>query len=107
MSRSAVSVRSVRVEDAPQLQALWAEFSRRPARGGEAVEEVAQAIRLALADDDTRIVVAELAGEFAGAVHLSVRAIGPMSRSSASGPSAPSSRTCAASKGVGTFASDS
>jgi GNAT superfamily N-acetyltransferase len=69
----------VRVEDAPQLQALWAEFSRRPTRGGEAVDEVAQAIRLALADDDVRIVVAELAGEFAGAVHLSVRAIGPMS----------------------------
>ena len=79
MSRSAVSVRSVRVEDAPQLQALWAEFSRRPARGGEGVEEVAQAIRLALADDDVRIVVAELAGEFAGAVHLSIRTIGPMS----------------------------
>ena len=79
MSRSAVSVRSVRVEDAPQLQALWAEFSRRPSRGGEAVDEVAQAIRLALADDHIRIVVAELAGEFAGAVHLSVRAIGPMS----------------------------
>ncbi|MET1061105.1 MAG: GNAT family N-acetyltransferase [Nocardioides sp.] len=78
MSRSAVSVRNVRVEDAPELQALWAQFSRRPARGVEAVEEVAQAIRLALAADDTRIVVAEVAGEFAGAVHLSIRPIGPM-----------------------------
>ncbi len=78
MSRSAVSVRSVRVEDAPELQSLWAEFSRRPARGDEGVEEVAQAIRQALAADDTRIVVAEVAGEFAGAVHLGIRPIGPM-----------------------------
>ena len=79
MSRSAVSVRSVRVEDATALQALWSEFSRRPSRGDEGVEEMAQAIRLALASDDTRIVVAEVSGEFAGAVHLSVRPIGPLS----------------------------
>ena len=78
MSRSAVSVRNVRVEDAPELRSLWAEFSRRPNRGDEGVEEVAQAIRQALAADDTRIVVAEVAGEFAGAVHLSIRPIGPM-----------------------------
>ncbi len=78
MSRSAVSVRNVRVEDAPELLSLWAEFSRRPARGDEATDEIAQAIRSALAADDTRIVVAEVAGEFAGAVHLSIRPISPM-----------------------------
>ena len=101
VSRSAVSVRSVRVEDAPELRALWAEFSRRPKRGDEGVEEVAQAIRQALAADDTRIVVAEVDGEFAGAVQLSIRPIGPMSAERACTPATSASSPSFRRRGVG------
>lgn len=79
MSRSAVALRKVRVEDAPDLLTLWEEFSRRPAEGHDAVEELAQAVRSVLASDDARIVVAEHSGAFAGAVHLSVQTMGPFS----------------------------
>ena len=83
MSRSAVAVRKVRVEDAPELLALWEEFSRRPSQHSDeacdqACDEVAQSIRSVLASDDSRIVVAELCGEFAGAVHLSIQSMGAM-----------------------------
>jgi GNAT superfamily N-acetyltransferase len=73
-----VSLRSVRVEDAPDLLELWSEFSRRQHRAEDAYDEVAQAIRSAMAADDARIVVAELGERFAGAVHLSVRPLSPM-----------------------------
>src|SRR5262245_12766730 len=79
MSRSAVALRKVRVEDAPDLLTLWQEFSRRPAEGHDAVGELAQSVRSVLASDDARIVVAEHCGSFAGAVHLSLKTMGPFS----------------------------
>jgi GNAT superfamily N-acetyltransferase len=79
MSRSAIALRKVRVEDAPHLLELWEEFSRRPADGHDAAEELAQSIRSVLASGDARIVVAEHNGSFAGAVHLSLQTMGPFS----------------------------
>lgn len=79
MSRSPVSVRVVRESDAADLLELWAGLPRRHASIEDALVEVGTAISRVLERSDERIMVAEYGGHFAGAVHLKLSRLSPLS----------------------------
>ena len=79
MSRSAVHVRAVRLEDAGELLTVWQTLPPRLAAQGQALAEVEGTIRKVLASDRERIVVAEVGGRLAGALHLKIAPLAPLS----------------------------
>lgn len=79
MSRSAVHVRAVRLDDAEQLLAVWQTLPPRLAAQGQALAEVEGTIRKVLASERERIVVAEVGGRLAGALHLKIAPLAPLS----------------------------
>lgn len=77
MSRPAVHIRPVRLDDAEDLLALW-QLPTRPTSAEDPLTEVSSSVRRVLASDRERIVVAEYAGRVAGAVHLRIGSFGPL-----------------------------
>lgn len=79
MSRFPVHVRGVRLEDAADLLDLWQLPSRPSTLRADALADVQAGIRKVLATDRERIVLAELDGDVAGALHLRVAPLAPLS----------------------------
>jgi GNAT superfamily N-acetyltransferase len=79
VSRSAVHVRPVSLEDAEELLTVWQTLPPRLAAQGQALAEVEGTIRKVLASDRERIVIAEVGGRVAGALHLRIAPLAPLS----------------------------
>jgi len=77
MSRTAVSLREARIDDAPFLAGLWSDTLRRADRQ-EHVADLEIIIKNAAESSEQRVVVAEYDGEPAGAVLLRVDTLGPL-----------------------------
>ena len=78
MSRSPVHVRGVRLEDAADLLDLWQLPMRPSTLRADALAELQAGIRKVLATDRERIVLAECDGDVAGALHLRVAPLAPL-----------------------------
>ena len=79
MSRSAVQIRAVHLDDAEELLAVWQTLPPRLAAKEHARAEVEGTIRKVLASERERIVVADVAGRLAGALHLQIAPLAPLS----------------------------
>lgn len=77
MVRSQVVLRDATMADAGPLAELWGDVMRRPV-AGTCADEIFHVLEGALANEDDRIVVAEVDGEVAGAVYLRVTVISPI-----------------------------
>lgn len=77
MSRSAVTLRAARPGDAAELVRLWTLALRRT-DASEQQADIVSVIDRAEAADDEAVVVAELDGRLAGAVHLSITTVTPI-----------------------------
>lgn len=77
MSRSLVALRPARAEDAEVLLELWAQDVRR-ATGDDQLDEMHRIIKRGLDSDDNALLVAELDGRIAGAVHLRLSTVSPL-----------------------------
>ena len=79
MSRSLVSLRDARSEDAETLAELWSSGMRR-AEQTDLVEDIHAILRLVESDSRERVVVAESAGEVVGAIYLRQTTVTPLNR---------------------------
>lgn len=79
MSRSAVHIRAVHLDDADELLAVWQTLPARPTAQEHALTEVEGTIRKVLASERERIVVAEVGNRLAGALHLKIGPLAPLS----------------------------
>lgn len=79
MSRSAVHIRPVHLDDADELLAVWQTLPPRAAVQEQALAEVEGTIRKVLASERERIVVAEVGNRLAGALHLKIGPLAPLS----------------------------
>jgi len=79
VSRSAVHIRAVNLEDSEELLAVWQTLPPRLAAQEQAHAEVEGTIRKVLASERERIVVADVAGRLAGALHLRIAPLVPLS----------------------------
>jgi GNAT superfamily N-acetyltransferase len=79
VSRSAVHIRAVHLDDAEELLAVWQTLPPRLAAQEQARAEVEGTIRKVLASERERIVVAEVSGRLAGALHLRIAPLAPLS----------------------------
>lgn len=79
MSRSAVQIRAVHLDDTEELLSVWQTLPPRLAAQEQARVEVEGTIRKVLASERERIVVADVAGRLAGALHLRIAPLAPLS----------------------------
>jgi GNAT superfamily N-acetyltransferase len=79
VSRSAVHIRAVHLDDAEELLAVWQTLPPRLAAQEQARAEVEGTIRKVLASERERIVVAEVGDRLAGALHLKIVPLAPLS----------------------------
>lgn len=77
VSRARVSLRSAELSDAPVLAELWSEALRR-ADHRDLVADVELVVKTAAESPETRVVVAEVDGEVAGAVYLRLSTLTPL-----------------------------
>lgn len=77
MSRTSVATRVACREDAPALAELWADLMRRADRA-EQVADLELVIKDAAASPERRLVVAEVDGQVAGAIYLSLGTVSPI-----------------------------
>lgn len=77
ITRTVVALREAGDADAEVLVAVWAGVLRR-GEPGQQVEDVRQVIADAVADPDSRLVVAEFDGRVAGAVYLRAATVSPI-----------------------------
>lgn len=77
MTRSPVSVRAAEPRDAVSLRELWSDVLRRGSVD-EQLSDVAEVLARTRGRDDVCVAVAELDGEFAGAVYLEATTFTPL-----------------------------
>lgn len=105
MTRSLVSIRTAELTDAPVLTELWADVLRR-ADPREQLADVELLVKAATGSPEQRVVVAELDGEVAGAIHLLLTTLSTLNLEPAVHAMAPQVSPRFRRRGVGTLLMD-